>query len=67
MVNWLITTNREGEIQILLQALIAIALGGLIGWEREAAGKWAGLHTHMLVCLANLHFVRLGQLLIADA
>jgi putative Mg2+ transporter-C (MgtC) family protein len=61
------TLWHEYEWQILLQALIAMALGGLIGWEREAAGKWAGFRTHMLVCLAAFLFVRLGQLLIADS
>ncbi len=42
-------------------------LGGLLGWEREAAGKWAGLRTQMLVCLATMLFVRLGQILIGDS
>ncbi len=55
------------QFEILLQALVALLLGGLLGWEREAAGKWAGLRTHMLVCLAALLFVRLGQVLIADS
>ncbi len=54
------------ELGILGQALVALALGGMVGWEREAAGKWAGFRTHMLVCLAAMLFVRLGQLLIAD-
>ncbi len=54
------------EFRVLLQAVIAIALGGLVGWEREQAGKWAGLRTHMLVAMAALLFIRLGQLLIPD-
>lgn len=29
--------------------------------------KWIGFRTHMLVCLATLLFVRLGQILIADS
>jgi putative Mg2+ transporter-C (MgtC) family protein len=61
------TPHYEEEVQILLQALVAMVLGGLLGWEREAAGKWAGFRTHMLVCLATFLFVRLGQLLIADS
>ena len=61
------TINYPEEFQILLQALVAMVLGGILGWEREAAGKWAGLRTHMLVCLAALLFVRLGQILIADS
>jgi putative Mg2+ transporter-C (MgtC) family protein len=55
------------EFKILLQACGALVLGGALGWERESAGKWAGLRTHMLVCLAACLFVRLGQLLIADS
>jgi putative Mg2+ transporter-C (MgtC) family protein len=61
------TINYPEEFQILLQALVAMVLGGILGWEREAAGKWAGFRTHMLVCLAALLFVRLGQILIADS
>ncbi len=61
------TINYPEEFQILLQALIAMVLGGILGWEREAAGKWAGFRTHMLVCVAALLFVRLGQILIADS
>ncbi|NNF57908.1 MAG: MgtC/SapB family protein [Rhodothermaceae bacterium] len=49
------------DLEILAHALLALALGGLIGFEREAAGKWAGLRTHMLVCLAALLFVYMGQ------
>ena len=55
------------ELFILFQAMIALLLGGMIGWEREAAGKWAGLRTHMLVCLAAMMFVRVGQFLIEDS
>jgi putative Mg2+ transporter-C (MgtC) family protein len=55
------------ELYILFQALIALLLGGLLGWERESAGKWAGLRTHMLVCLSAMLFVRVGQFLIADS
>jgi putative Mg2+ transporter-C (MgtC) family protein len=61
------TIDYSSELQILLQALIAMILGGMLGWERETAGKWAGFRTHMLVCLAAFLFVRLGQLLIADS
>ncbi|MNT54302.1 putative Mg(2+) transport ATPase [compost metagenome] len=36
---------------------MAVVLGGLIGYEREAAGKAAGLRTHMLVALGSALFV----------
>lgn len=35
----------------VLKLLLAIVLGGLIGWERERNHKPAGLRTHMLVCI----------------
>jgi putative Mg2+ transporter-C (MgtC) family protein len=57
----------RAEFYTLFQALIALILGGLLGWEREQAGKWAGLRTHMLVCLGALLFVKLGQFLILNA
>jgi putative Mg2+ transporter-C (MgtC) family protein len=37
--------------RITLRLVAAILLGGLVGLEREAAGKAAGLRTHMLVAL----------------
>jgi putative Mg2+ transporter-C (MgtC) family protein len=55
------------ELQILLQAVVAVVLGGILGWEREAAGKFAGFRTYVLVCLAAMLFVRLGLALIGDA
>lgn len=55
------------QLYVLLQCLVALVLGGALGWEREAAGKWAGLRTRMLVCLAAMLFVRLGQNLISGS
>jgi putative Mg2+ transporter-C (MgtC) family protein len=37
---------------LLLRLLMATAIGGLIGIEREFHGRPAGLRTHILVCLA---------------
>lgn len=51
---------------MLTQALVALVLGGVLGWERELAGTWAVLRTHMLVCLAAMLFVKVGQFLILD-
>ena len=44
------------EVKIVGGALIALVLGGLVGLEREAAGKAAGLRTHILVCVAAVLF-----------
>jgi putative Mg2+ transporter-C (MgtC) family protein len=37
--------------QLLLRLLLAAALGGLIGLEREHSGKPAGFRTNLLICL----------------
>lgn len=54
------------EVKILGEALIALVLGGLLGLEREIAGKWAGVRTHMLVCFASFLFVKTGELMIHE-
>ncbi len=51
---------------MLLDLIIALALGGAIGWERERSGKSAGLRTHMLVAMGAALFVALGQVVVAQ-
>ena len=41
---------------IFVRLLAAVALGGVLGFERELAARPAGLRTHMLVCLASATF-----------
>lgn len=38
-------------LNLFLRLISAVAIGGVIGWNRQIAGKPAGLRTHMLVCL----------------
>jgi putative Mg2+ transporter-C (MgtC) family protein len=38
-------------LEVLIKLILAIILGGLIGWERESVNKPAGLRTYILVCL----------------
>ena len=40
-----------------LRLILAAALGGVLGYERERQGKAAGLRTHMLVALGSALFV----------
>src|SRR5690606_3851480 len=40
-----------------LRLLLAMFLGGLLGYEREVMGKAAGMRTHMLVCVGAAVFV----------
>lgn len=54
------------ELHVLTQSLIALILGGALGWERQTAGKRAGFRTHMFVALSATLFVCLGQFLVAD-
>jgi putative Mg2+ transporter-C (MgtC) family protein len=50
-----------GEAEMLatsaLRMLVAVLLGGVLGLEREWAGKIAGLRTHMLTALGAALFV----------
>ena len=45
---------------MLLNILLAIVLGFIIGLEREVTNKWAGLRTHILVCLGSCVFTLLS-------
>ena len=44
------------NLQTLFQLLLAVALGALIGFERELKRRPAGLRTHMLVSLGATIF-----------
>ena len=44
-------------IHVVIRLLAATLLGSVIGFERERAGKPAGLRTHMLVTLGTAVFV----------
>lgn len=41
------------QLEVMLTVAWAMALGGLIGWERQKFDKPAGLRTHMLVAGAG--------------
>ncbi len=47
----------EQFTQMALRLSMAAILGGVIGYEREAKGKSAGLRTHILVGLGSAMFV----------
>jgi putative Mg2+ transporter-C (MgtC) family protein len=57
----------NAELYALMQSAIAVVLGGIVGWERERAGKGAGLRTHMLVCLSATMFMKVGDFLMVHA
>jgi putative Mg2+ transporter-C (MgtC) family protein len=49
--------SPEDITRIILRLLVAVVLGGMLGYERESVGASAGLRTHMLVSLGAALFV----------
>lgn len=49
-------TTALSEGTIILRLLLAVGLGGVIGFEREQLARPAGLRTHMLTALAAALF-----------
>ena len=56
----------QPELQFLIRLLVAALLAALLGWEREAARKSAGLRTHMLVGIASALYTSIAELSVAD-
>jgi putative Mg2+ transporter-C (MgtC) family protein len=54
------------ELALLLRLILAGLLSAVLGWEREAAHKPAGLRTHMLVGVASALFTVLGELAVRE-
>jgi putative Mg2+ transporter-C (MgtC) family protein len=50
-----------GVTRLAIRLLIAAALGGVLGYERERLGTSAGLRTHMLVAVGATLFVFVPQ------
>ncbi len=48
------------EIVLGIRVLASLFLGFLLGFEREITGKFAGLRTHILVCLGSTVFTLLS-------
>ncbi len=50
----------NAQLQIIIEALGAALLGGIIGLEREASGKPAGLRTYILITTSACLLVNFG-------
>ena len=50
---------------IVISILLAVVVGGIIGFEREKHNRAAGLRTHILVCLGST-LITLTSIYIAD-
>jgi putative Mg2+ transporter-C (MgtC) family protein len=44
---------EQEYLEILKHLLVALGMGGLIGFERSYHGRPAGFRTHALVCVAS--------------
>jgi putative Mg2+ transporter-C (MgtC) family protein len=49
--------DASSVTRICVRLFVALALGALLGYERETAGAAAGLRTHMLVAMGSALFV----------
>ncbi len=54
-------------LEIALKLLLAVALGGLVGIERESSHKPAGFRTNILICLGATMIMVLSELLLSQA
>jgi len=57
--------KKMSMLDIMLKLVLAIALGGIIGLEREASQKPAGLRTHILISVSAAMMMILSQLMLA--
>lgn len=53
--------DPQQTARVVVRMGVAALLGGLLGWEREQAGKAAGMRTHMLVAMGAALFVLVAQ------
>ena len=64
MESWLTIQDEFSDLpdvaevtRLCLRLLVAVVLGGVLGYERERTGAAAGFRTHMLVALGSALFV----------
>lgn len=51
MAHFLTLLQENNLLSTVLRLLLAAVLGGLIGTERGAKGRAAGMRTHIIVCI----------------
>lgn len=61
-----IVQQVEPGVEAFLVLLIAGALGGVLGLERQVHGRWAGFRTHMTVSMGAAMFMLAGTKLAHD-
>jgi putative Mg2+ transporter-C (MgtC) family protein len=55
------STSIISELYYIGQLILALALGGMLGWQRERWGKWAGPRTYALVTAGATLFTVLSS------
>ncbi|HUT74322.1 MAG TPA: MgtC/SapB family protein [Armatimonadota bacterium] len=51
--------------EVLAKLLIAVVLGGAVGWERETLDRPAGFRTHVLVCVGSAVYMMVSESMVA--
>jgi putative Mg2+ transporter-C (MgtC) family protein len=54
-------------VDVVLKLVLALVLGGIVGWEREAGRKPAGLRTNILICLGSAMMMAMSDLLLGSS
>lgn len=49
--------DRRQFIQVIVRLAASVLIAGIVGYQREASGKAAGLRTHILVSIGSTVFV----------
>ena len=57
------TISFDQQLTIIIRVAIVAILAGLIGWERDRAGKAAGTRTMALVGISSTLIVAIGEVL----
>jgi len=55
-----------GILEVTIKLLLAVALGGLIGIEREFSNKPAGFRTNILICIGSTMMMVLSGLILQE-
>ena len=56
----------QSQFGVVVAVAYAMALGGLVGFDRERRSRPAGFRTHMLVAGASAMLVGIGRLLVVE-
>lgn len=60
-VSFIMDLYSVNLVSTVLRLIMAAIFGGVIGFEREASKKPAGLRTHMLICIGSALVMLTGQ------